>query len=334
LNISIIKSKAFIFCILPFLFIFFASYFAIEFEYKILKEMQSIENLVEISYDMNHLIHNLQKERGLSTNFIASEHRKFSNELASQKQNSDELILKILELKKSKNLNDYPSIQSDLEKFISKLNELKAQRGKQNDNNLLPLNNYKFYTDTIEIGLLLVKNSFSLIKDYRFTEKLNALVNLMYLKEYTGRERTLIEMEISLKEPSENIFMSLIKIISSAKLYEDYFLKNATPEWKKIFRDMIASQDIDKAKKIESDLLQSISENRVIQSDLWWQIITKKIDSLGDLEIYISMQIAQEADTSIEESEFNFKLISIIAFIVFSIELIIVFIYIPKSLKK
>jgi len=59
------------------------------------RSMRTTQALIEVSVASGNLIHELQKERGLSAGFLASKGEKFKNELLKQRQDSDAMLKKL-----------------------------------------------------------------------------------------------------------------------------------------------------------------------------------------------------------------------------------------------
>ena len=84
------RKKIFTLLALPMLGFLWLSISAIIDNVNIKNEMSTIAPLTELSVVYSELVHELQKERGMTAGFLGSKGSKFGNKLKSQRQNADQ----------------------------------------------------------------------------------------------------------------------------------------------------------------------------------------------------------------------------------------------------
>jgi len=93
MKFSPFKNKLFLWAIFPVLGIVVFSFLSINHSLKTVKQTESVINIVRGSFINNALVHELQKERGMSNVYLSSQGKKFTNELAKQREATDLILL-------------------------------------------------------------------------------------------------------------------------------------------------------------------------------------------------------------------------------------------------
>ena len=88
-------------------------------QYNQITDAKNIITGVDLSIKSNELVHNIQKERGLSQGYIASSGEKFREELASVRKDTDQTYQIFIEfVDKNKGLIKALEIEDELKKLI------------------------------------------------------------------------------------------------------------------------------------------------------------------------------------------------------------------------
>ena len=93
------------------------------------KEMAKLESLVDVSVKIGALVHEMQKERGMSASFIGSNGVKFAAELPAQRAKTDKAVETFQTTLKSFDAGSYSDgLKTLLDAAVSNLGELTAKR--------------------------------------------------------------------------------------------------------------------------------------------------------------------------------------------------------------
>ena len=100
-------------------------------EYTSVQENKVVQSYVELAAGFASLVHESQKERGMTAGFLGSGGKKFANDLPTQRAATDAkakaLRLEVQHLQKM-HLNEPAEFKSDLEASMNKLSNLQSLR--------------------------------------------------------------------------------------------------------------------------------------------------------------------------------------------------------------
>ncbi|RKZ93258.1 MAG: hypothetical protein DRR19_01755, partial [Candidatus Parabeggiatoa sp. nov. 1] len=101
---------------------------------EIVNQMNLLQELSELAVKSSSLIHELQKERGMSAGFIGSQGARFAQELQVQRVSTDNAIKKLDSLVKHFNFKPFGNeIKETMEINFTELNAIEARRNLVDD---------------------------------------------------------------------------------------------------------------------------------------------------------------------------------------------------------
>lgn len=93
------------------------------------RNLQSLDNVVILSTKIGALVHETQKERGMTSGFLGSKGEKFKTELPSQRNSVDDKLSDFKDFLKSFDKTDYSAeLVENLDSGVKKLDELSSIR--------------------------------------------------------------------------------------------------------------------------------------------------------------------------------------------------------------
>ena len=162
-----------------------------------------LKEQIRISEQRSALVHEMQKERGMSAGFLASKGKKFASELQAQRLLTDKAYKNLSDLfAQSKDLPQ--SYQAQLNQgleSVSKITQIRTMA----DDSLLSHSNVTpqvigYYTTTIAFLLDSVLESTKLIHDATLAKSMVAYVIFLYAKERAGLELLNIQALLKCKK--------------------------------------------------------------------------------------------------------------------------------------
>lgn len=289
LNNLQIKTKLLILLLFPSISITYLSLNIVYGKYYQSQNAYEVKQITTLGTKISNLVHELQKERGFSSGYIASNGNNFKNKLKKQKEITDQKHLEILTY-----INGLPkgtfneNIKHYFDKAHEKYNKLPAVRKDIISLNTSKDNIISYYSSLNNKLLNLLFASSKLIKKAEIAKDVFAYTNFLYAKEKTGIERaeaTAVLAKDRITEP-ERLKINNLKI--AQMLYLDAFLELADKDVKDFYNKTIKGHDIEDVKKIESIILDSAKiGNFNIDASLWFKAITSKIDKLKIVENHI-----------------------------------------------
>ena len=299
-------------------------------------QQQSLNNLekrVILVTKVSELLHELQKERGMTVGYLSGDTQDFQEKLSLQKKATDRALFRLKSYYKN---NDFPIFEYHTKtlKYLSKLNKMRALI-KVKVISSTEANHYYTYLNNTLLNTVL-----SIVKTSTLTEINNdaiAYVNLLYYEENSGLERAMGTNILSIPAPKQKMINLFNSYIVKEDVYKDLFLKFASYKFKEIYLQNIELVDFSKIIDMREAILSG--EERTIQHIEpydWFKSLTKMIDVLKSIDHQLSQEMLYRIGNEYKESRnsfFNYIILGVIIFIIF-IMMIMIILRLKKSETK
>ena len=293
--------------------------------------LRELESGINLATNISQLIHSTQKERGMSSGFLASQGERFSTQLVEQRAITD---------KKAKELYTHLHDLQDtyvikaLKKSLSNIKNLQNFRKKIDMLNVSAKESIEFYSQLNDDLLNVIVEISKISKIPLITQNIIAYSNFLYAKENIGIERAIGTAILSQDSYNQNLHVSFINIIAIEKLYTKTFLKYASDGAKKFYHFQYNGKCIDEVTKIQNKILyENFHTDYGIDAEYWFEQITKKINKLQKVDNYLEKEIVtnikHELDTTYELFG-GFAFLNVMSIIVF-LSVIIIIIQLLKN---
>ncbi len=220
-------------------------------------EINKLKFYIDESVLLSNVIHELQKERGLSTGYIGSKGKKFKKSLLQQHNMSDSKI---------KILMNYINKQNHINKFdeiVHKLLKIKTVRTKILNETILfePVHNY--YTDINGIILSYIEIE-SLKNDNTKSKSLVAYTNLLRAKEDAGRERAILSNIFATGKISSDLLRKIEVIYSSQRTYLANFRLLLSSQQLKNYNTKMLDSSVPEVSRLREIVFSKMIKNNII----------------------------------------------------------------------
>lgn len=285
---------------------------------------------VELTILISSVLHESQKERGMSVEYLSSNGKKFSNILASQRKELDKKIAALKEYVSSLSQNKQTVFDENIQASLQQISQLSNVRAQTDSLTLSKSDLMKYYGG---IHKKLIGTISSIIKessDLEVVKYMNAYLNYLRIKEEMGLERAVGTAAFASKDVSNKVKIRLSSYISRQDAFIECFLTD------------VAQNDIDQYKKLENsdtfkyvhtmvdELLYSKSKNELnTEAPQFFKAMTQKIRLVKSLEDKLSKSIPIIMQTHINKSYKSFYEI-----IIFNLLLIIILIILGVMIIK
>jgi hypothetical protein len=263
-NLSI-KVKVLILVLLPTLFILILASKSIYTDYANVNKLGDLKNTVNLSTKISSLVHETQKERGMTAGYIGSKGKKFADTLPKQRELTNskyaELInfLKNLDLK-SIDLNIDKSLNNALSDFS------KIQNSRNSITKLtLPLGKALAYYTNMNAKFLNVIIEISKISNSpEITKQLVAYSNFLLSKERAGIERAVGANTLAKDGFGKGMRVKFNNLISAQNSFMNNFLRYASSDSKDYYNKTLVGKEVDEVNKIRDTLLFSARKHKLV----------------------------------------------------------------------
>ncbi len=260
-------------------------------------KMLQLKSSLELSINVAELVHSLQIERGLSVGFLGSKALDFSDKLKQQIEITNKIFKKLEDTHAKKDHDHH--LHKFLDDGLYKLQKLNIIREKVfnftiNKNNLI-----RYYTKTNDYFLSTIAETTINFPLTNVTKMLVSYTNLLYLEELLGQERAVVTSILLNNKCNEESRITLNRLLASETIYKKSFLLYADEGTKKFYNKALNSNNTSRVNTIRSHILDAKKNLAAkIDPNEWFEVISKKIDILKEVDIYFIKKILNLVDSN------------------------------------
>ena len=311
-----IKQKLILIMLIPLLVvILLAAKLAVD-SFSTSKNLRSLENVVVLSTKIGALVHETQKERGMTAGFLGSSGEKFKVELPTQRINVDEKLKDLNSFLDVFNKNDYsPEFLENLNAGLKKLENLSDTRSGVTALSLNAALAIAYYTDLNKLLLNVIGSITKLSNSATVSQQLVSYMSFLLSKERAGTERAVGTNTFAKDSFGVGIKAKFYTLIAEQDAYMDSFLKVSNSKIVQFYETTLKANSIEEVERIRKIALYSDIETKFgIDANHWFKEITEKINLLKKVEDHISQTLVITIDNEMNTANQNmiiFGLLSI-----------------------
>ena len=206
-----IESKLKILAIFPLIFIIGLSFFMIYDSYEKDLKLKNVEKLLILNTKISLLLHETQKERGLSVAYLESKNDTFKKNLLNQRELTNN---KIDEFKTYLvDFSYYPNQgKINIENVLKELSKIENIRNEINELKVKSKNVISYYSNLNSSLLSFVANSSYIAENEKIINNLTAYYNFLMAKERAGLERAMGSNTFTNKTFGEGMFLNFLGV--------------------------------------------------------------------------------------------------------------------------
>ncbi|NOQ13169.1 MAG: HAMP domain-containing protein [Methyloprofundus sp.] len=298
-----LTQKLILMLVVPLLTLVFYTVSEVRRAQDVVQENESISEVVRFSVVANALVHELQKERGLSAGYIGSKGSQFKTVLPEQQQLTN---VKISDLKSFLQGFDTENLPQTFSKKIELmlLNMAKIESKRQNvlSLNLSLKETLDYYTNDVNAYLLeLIGNMPKLSSIGDISVMGTAYFNFIESKERAGIERAVLANTFSKNEFGLGVYEQFLSLMTIQNTYIKEFLQFATTGQVDAYQKAMQNKSVDETERLRSVAQElSVSGGFNIAPAYWWTVQTDKINLLKQIEDGISTDLSSMANSYTE----------------------------------
>jgi len=272
--------------------------------------LEQLSSNCRIVIAVRELIHELQKERGASNIFLASNGDRYRTERMQYVSASEQAESNLKSHLKSLYLADEittgnPRLLSSITLAMQATDYLPRLREQINKQQLSPLESTRAYSRLVASLLTVIFEAADIASDPTITRLLVALFNFMQAKEYAGQERAwgaigfaetnfdarLCEKLTALQHAQEHHFNIFCEF--SCKTHKDALhALNHSP----------AAMDVTQLRNMIAQLNDGSPIAGEI-SEVWFDVATRRIDAMQDIEVALTETLSQQTNTKVANAK-------------------------------
>lgn len=305
----------------------------INYEYDVYRESIFVFNLGDLSASASKLIHSLQKERGLTSGYLASNKQKFSSELSNQMKESNTFRNELEKLIQNDDAQITKEIENlKLENIFNSIDKLRESI----DNNTITaseaINHYsKIIENLIEINRLMVDKSMSNAEINNLSRSYFYFTKIL---ENTGKMRANVNRILTVDSIDFVGHYNVSLVYHQNNLLKKEFEKYSFPEFIDKFNKLNQEDNSTKVLNTVELIIKNYGmKNLEMEPKEWFDRATRYIDDMISIENEMVARILSIANNEKAESKSALIWLSII--IIFWLGIIIILnFYIVNKISK
>ena len=254
------------------------------------RNLQVLDNVVVLSTKIGVLVHETQKERGMTAGFIGSKGEKFKTELPTQRTNVDAKLKELNSFLSTFNKDEYGmEFSENLNSGIKKLEALSTTRNGVSNLSLNAAVAIAYYTDLNKLMLNVIGTITKLSNSSGVLQQLVSYMNFLLSKERAGIERAVGTNTFAKDSFEPGMKAKFYTLVAEQNAYLDGFLKISNSDIVQFYNTTMTGNSINEVERIRKIALYSdIDSNFGIDANHWFKEISEKINLLKKVENYIS----------------------------------------------
>ena len=294
-----IKNKILIILIIPLLGLVWFAWQGVAEKYSLSRDMKTLHQMSVLSVRASGLVHQTQKERGLAAGFMGSQGKKFANQLAGQRKETDQRAGELRQyLQTLETSHQGPEFNRHLGRALEYLQGLEAHRQKVDRLDLATRQAIDYYTQMNDTLLILVAEVAKLSQDPLLMRMGLAYTSFLLGKERAGIERAVLSNAFAANKFGPGVFNYFGSMVASQDTYLDLFQDLATPEQVAFFKQKMQAPAVAEVARMRDIAFAKGGAGQGdfgVDASHWFAFMTKKINLLKEVEDRISQNIQQRA---------------------------------------
>lgn len=271
-------------------------YLQINEYYEDYSDSNRLNKAITVGIEINHAVHELQKERGITSGYLSHEDDSFVGELQMQRDKTDSTIQKFYEEIEKPELSDLVGLHvEDLDLIKIYFERLTDLRARVDERSITTLESIGFFSDINETALSTVNALINESRDREAVEQVHAIIYFLKAKERASIERAIGTQAFSVGQLDNETYGMFSSLVSAQESFLDAFLTIANDESKVFYNITVSGQDVAEVDRMRQKLFQ----NNLLDEDpeYWYQMITSKIDLLKETEDFLSDNINEYTES-------------------------------------
>ncbi|MCU7835512.1 MAG: nitrate- and nitrite sensing domain-containing protein [gamma proteobacterium symbiont of Taylorina sp.] len=272
-----------------------------------------LESLTQLSINSSSLVHELQKERGMTAGFLGSKGEKFARQIVKQRQLVD---------KKREKLNHFltdfdaasisKKFDSGLKEALKRLSLIEQKRVLVSDQNIQLKEVIAYYTNLNASFLTLVSEVSRNSPNGELAVMTASYANYLQSKERAGIERAVMS-NVFARDEFGSLFIKFLSLVVAQDNYMNVFLSLAGQEAKSFYKESLQGEAVE-----EVDRLRNIARNKsnegqfMVDPTYWFKMSSARINLLKKVEDHLSQELFSTTNI-LKSNSFNELLINVIA---------------------
>lgn len=277
------------------------------------RQMENIAQLTALARSAGNVVHELQKERGMSVGFLGAEGKTFKDELNAQRALTDREI-EVFVGSLSDTALQAGDVTTSVAAFKKNILSLATIREKVTQLGLPASEAVKFYTNVIADVLNFVGRLGTLTDSGEMANSFAAYYNLLNLKEQAGIERALLSNVFSSGHFADGQLHQLSDVVSKQNVWLAQSLRLSPPEQAAMLKSRLQSTEATQALSLrEAAFSHAANGGFDVDPTVWFKVQTQRIEVMRQIENVAANLLWESAIKLAQDARKNWQIYMVVS---------------------
>ena len=293
-----VRSKVFLILLVPLLALVYYASVDIQQRWQLQREMSIVAQSSTLIVSASDLVHELQKERGLTAGYLGSGGTAFVAELSEQRAATDVALSSYMqtvsETRDGEQLDELLLLLAPVDAELARIAELRTSVDEQSTSTGAAIGYYTAINRQL-IGLTQSSSAYSSVGS--IVGKTLSLASFQKIKESAGIERAVLSGAFSAGRFGPGMYERLVSLVASQEQYSGDFDRLGSEHARQVQQDVMKGAFIEETAAMRKLALDSGGGDAELVSDaaVWFEAQTKKINAMRQVESACGEEIVAEA---------------------------------------
>ncbi len=260
-----IKQKLMLLIVIPFIGLLYLASGHLINNYDQINRIDKINNIAQLATKISFLLHETQKERGMTAGYIGSKGTKFKDKLPNQRELSNQRFKEFENAVKLIDFTRYPALfENRINDAIKRFNGLATIRPQVNSLSIKAGKAIGYYTKMNAVLLDSVVEIARLADDAQIMQKVTAYSSFLLSKERAGIERAVGANTLSQNAFGPGMRTKFNNLISAQESYMKTFIYYASVDATQFYKKTLQGKEIDEVQRIRDTLLGATKKQALV----------------------------------------------------------------------
>ena len=292
--------------IIPLIVIILAfDYLQVRYHYLDYSDSVRLNKAITVGIEINHVVHEIQKERSISSGFLANEGESFGIKLNQQRERTDSTIQKYYSEIASEELTELRELhRTDLDELNAFFDKISPLRKSIDQHRISSEESINRFSDINDAALNTVIKLIDETRDKEIAQQIHAIIYFLKSKEYASIERAIGTQVFSHSHIGFDLYNQFTTLVARQNSYLDAFKIITNEESSVYYNQIVRGTEVEEVDRMREVIFQ----NDTLSEDpsAWYDASTFKINSLKRVEDYMSDKIQAKTEVIAQRSVRNF----------------------------
>lgn len=292
--------------IIPLIVIILAfDYLQIRYYYLDYSDSVRLNKAIIVGVEINHVVHEIQKERSISSGYLANEGNGFKQKLERQRYRTDSTLQQYYNELSSGKLDKLMELhRKDLDELNGFFERLTPLRKNIDQRSISSEESIERFSKINDVSLNTVIKLIDETRDKEIAQQIHATIYFLKSKEYASIERAIGTQAFSHSRIDFDLYKRFTSLVAQQNSYLDAFRIISNKESIEYHDQLLKGEEVLEVNRMRQVLFDNdtLAEN----PNYWYDVSTTKINLLKKVEDYMSDTIQARTEVIASQSVRNF----------------------------